>query len=250
MPTYRTLHTDDERRQHAAIAAYAFNDDRSDAAIDRRVRNYEPDWCYAALDGPEMVAGLVVIPFEQHINGARIPMGGVASVSCLPERRRQGLVGGLLRHTLADMRERGQPLSALYTPHTALYRRFGWATASRIVSYAFEPKRVRLRIAPGAGAMRRVAAGDWRTLATVYDAHVAALNGPVARDERRWRYVLHEGRDAAVWHDAAGEPRGYVVYRVGQRSGADGWPSEEPYQQLRVVDWAALDARAYAVVLD
>ena len=60
------------------------------------------------------------------INGSSIRMAGVAGVACLPEYRRRGYVGALLKQALMEMHDRGEALSALYTPHVALYRRYGW----------------------------------------------------------------------------------------------------------------------------
>ena len=53
-------------------------------------------------------------------------------MSCLPERRRGGFVSGLLKQSLATMRDAGQPLSALWTPHFSLYRKYGWEIAYRM----------------------------------------------------------------------------------------------------------------------
>jgi predicted acetyltransferase len=250
---FRRVRDDAEARAHAAVAEYAFNNEVSDAGIERRLAWYERDWCFAAFDGKELVAGLTVIPFEQYMHGARIPLGGVASVSALPERRRSGLAGGLLRHALAEMRDAGQPLSALWTPHYSLYRRYGWELASRTISYSFPPKVAKLRLPPpDGGSYRRARPGDWHLLADLHERHAASRNGAMARPERYWRrIVLHEGasdeRFAVVWSNARAEPRGYAVYRARYRPGGPG-PMGETV--LRVADWAALDPGAYAAIME
>src|SRR5690349_266533 len=109
-PTIRSIRTDDEWARHHFISAYSFSDDRSDDARERRALVYERDWCLGAFDGDELVAGLAIIPFGQYLHGASIPCGGIASVSCLPERRREGYVGALLRQSLEVMRDTGQPI--------------------------------------------------------------------------------------------------------------------------------------------
>ena len=50
--------------------------------------------------------------------GARIPLGGVATVASLPERRREGYVGALLRGALT--RDEGGRASGLRALHAAL----------------------------------------------------------------------------------------------------------------------------------
>ena len=250
--TFRGITSEEEHHAHSRIAEYAFNGNmHDDAAIARRERWYERDWCLGAFDGAEMVAGLVVIPFGMQINGAQIPLGGIASVSSLPERRRTGAVGGLLKYALAAMRDAGQPLSGLYTPHFSLYRRYGWEIASRIESYAFPPKTSKTRLPPPKGAYRRVEADDWRLLDELYGQSTAGRNGALVRPERWWRRQIlqtwrGDARDAVVWSNSAGEARGYAVYHTSQRMSAG---SPVPDVTLRVLDWAALDGEAYAAIL-
>ncbi|MHB8375701.1 MAG: GNAT family N-acetyltransferase [Dehalococcoidia bacterium] len=249
---YRRLRSDEEWRAHSRIAEYAFNGDpRDDAAIARRERWYERDWCLAAFDGRAMVAGLTVIPFGMYINGTSIPLGGVASVSSLPERRRGGIVGGLLKHSLASMREAGQPLAALYTPHYSLYRRYGWEVASRVVSYAFPPKVTKPRLPAPKGAYRRIDADGWREIEALYTEHMAPRNGGLVRPARWWgTHVMStwrgDARDAVIWSNARGEARGYAVYRSSMQHAAG---SPTPDTTLRVTDWVALDAEAYTAIL-
>jgi predicted acetyltransferase len=247
----RPIQTDAEFEQHAFISNYAFNGDRSDEAVARRVRYYPRDWCLGAFDGGDLVAGLVIMPFDQYMNGGSIPLGGIASVSCLPERRRGGFVKALLVDSLARMRAEGQPLSALYTPHYSLYRRYGWEIAGRTMTYSFPPKVTKARMPPPEGHWRRVGPDDWRLLDAIYHEHTAARNGGFARDEQRWRLHVFSDygkgqRDAAVWTNAAGDARAYVVYHISSRPSATApWPETT----LRVDDWAALDGDGYAAML-
>lgn len=56
--------------------------------------------------------------FELYVDGARIPMGGIAGVASPPEHRRRGNVGKLLVECLRETREQGMPLSGLTPPGT------------------------------------------------------------------------------------------------------------------------------------
>lgn len=127
----RPLRSGEEMAQYAALRAYAFNDDRSEEALARFPAMYRREWCMGVFEDGTLVAALTIIPFEQYINGGRVPLGGVATVASAPERRRSGNAGALLRTALETMRERGQALSALYTPHYSLYRRYGWRSPRR-----------------------------------------------------------------------------------------------------------------------
>ena len=244
--------TDEEWEQHCFISAYAFDGDRGETGTARRSKYYERSWALSAFDDGQIAAGMMVIPFEQYLNGARIPLGGVASVSCLPERRRGGYVGALLRRSLETMREAGQPLSALWTPHPSLYRRFGWEMAARMVGYAFPPKVTHVRRPAERGRWERLTPDDWPRFDAIYTQHHQARNGGMTRNEQRWRWNVFEDyaagkvRDAAIWANDAGQPRGYVIYSTRTRSAAT-FPFVETL--LQVHDWAALDAAAYAAVL-
>ncbi len=247
----RPPQSDAEWERHSFIAAYAFNGDRTETGLTRRMEYYDRDWALAAFDGGEMVAGLVVIPFDQYVAGAVIPTGGVASVSCLPERRRGGYVGELLRRSLASMRDAGQPLSMLWTPHASLYRRFGWEIACRMMSVAFPPKTVRPRRPTAAGRWARVDADAWQRLDALYARHHEPRVGAFRRTEWHWRRAVFQDfgagtRDAAVWQNDAGDDRAYVVYTTHHR-----YTGASPFGEttLRVVDWVALDGDAYAGVL-
>ena len=247
----RRLRDDAEFDAYLHAAIYAFNSARDGSQLERYHQLYDRDWCLGAFDGGQLVAGLTIVPFEQHMLGARIPLGGIATVATLPEHRRGGYVGALLRAALVEMRAAGQPLSGLYTPHFSLYRRFGWEIANRVVSYAFGPKTMHTRIPRPDGSFRRITPDDWRDLAALREPFAAARNGAMLRTERRWRtHVFSEylrgQHDVVIWSNAAGEPRGYAAYVQQHRSTGD--PFGETV--LRVIDWVALDGDAYSALLN
>jgi len=247
----RRLRDDSEFDAYLQAAIYSFNSARDGSQLERYRQLYERDWCLGAFDGGDLVAGLTIIPFEQHMLGARIPLGGIATVASLPERRRGGAVGALLRAALAEMRDAGQPLSGLYTPHFSLYRRFGWEIAGRMMSYAFGPKTMRTRLPRPDGSFRRVKPDDWGELAALHEAFTVPRNGALMRTEKRWRNhvfteYLRGEHDAVIWSNVAGEPRGYAVYTQQHRQ--SGGPFGETI--LRVIDWVALDGEAYSALLN
>ncbi|MBI5288000.1 MAG: GNAT family N-acetyltransferase [Chloroflexi bacterium] len=247
----RRLKEDAEFDAYLQAAIYSFNSARDGSQLERYRQLYDREWCLGAFDKGDLVAGPTIIPFDQHMLGARIPMGGIATVASLPERRRGGAVGALLRAALAEMRDAGQPLSGLYTPHFSLYRRFGWEIAGRMMSYAFGPKTMRTRLPRPDGSFRRVKPDDWRELAALREAFTAPRNGALVRTEQRWRNhvfteYLRGEHDAVIWSNAADQPRGYAVYTQQHRQ--SGGPFGETI--LRVIDWVALDGEGYSALLN
>ena len=74
----------------------------------------------------ELVASLVLYPFQAYVRGERLGVTGIGSVAVSPEHRRRGVADALLRSVLHEMRERGDAWSLLYPFRGDFYRRFGW----------------------------------------------------------------------------------------------------------------------------
>ncbi|MEX1253168.1 MAG: GNAT family N-acetyltransferase [Dehalococcoidia bacterium] len=220
--------TDEEIERSVFIAAYSFNNaERRDlpAAVERDRKFFPNDWSLASFEDGEMTAFLRVIPFAMRINGRGLSFGGVGPVVSSPEHRRKGHVGALLCRALADMRERGQVLSGLHTPHPSLYRRYGWEIATQQRLYKFAPKEIELAAQPSErGRFRLLSPDDWAQADRVYRQHSAKRNGPIHRREVWWRESIFSASqptpsDIALWENGAGEPEGYVVYWQPMRAG-------------------------------
>ncbi|WP_433268093.1 GNAT family N-acetyltransferase [Actinosynnema sp. CS-041913] len=82
----------------------------------------------AELDG-RPAAVLTINDFHQFYGGAPVPMAGIGGVAVDPHARGRGVATGLLDRSLADLREHGQPLSALYATVPSVYRSRGWERA-------------------------------------------------------------------------------------------------------------------------
>jgi predicted acetyltransferase len=217
---------DDEMDRVHFLVAYSFTGDRTLEGRAKMRHLEEMARPQVLIDGGEIVASLRVYPFRMLVNGAPVDMGGVSAVSCLPEHRRKGHVGRMLEHALAEMRDRGQLLSALYTPHPDLYRRYGWMTAAANLKYTWNPKHVRPYIPERPpGRAERVTEEDWPLIAAVYEQFIRGRTGPIERTEARWkeaffRDIYDDSRainDVAVWRNEAGEATGYVSYRPRQK---------------------------------
>jgi predicted acetyltransferase len=185
------------------------------------------------------------------MHGAKMGFGAVGPVACLAPYRRQGHVAKLLTMSLELMRERGQVLSGLYTPHDALYRRFGWERAEMKKRYRFRPKDVRLRFRSRGGRAVPVPADEWQRLDALFRTWSADRNGPFIRNEIWWREaILHNydgtgsrtENEAVVWVDEDGQDRGYMVYLNRPYQTRElSWD----HQEIWVRDFVALTANAY-----
>ncbi len=247
----RPARPDELDRVHFVVA-YSFSGDRTEAGRERLRHIEEMAPPVVLLEDGEIIASLRVYPFRMSVNGTMVPLGGVSSVACLPEYRRKGYVGELLRWALADMRERGVPLSALYTPHPNLYRRYGWMVAAANLKYSFHPKHVSAyNAAPVRGRAVRVTEEDWPAVAELYGRHSAGRTGQLERDERWWKECFFRPiydfdrklSDVALWRGDGGGFTGYISYHASRTHGPAGKSS------LWVREFVALDGNAYTGLL-
>jgi predicted acetyltransferase len=242
--------TADEVEQAERVFAHAFGfDHRHDLTehMERvRVRT-EPEWYLGAFEGEELTSMVRIIPNEMYINGASIGFGTVSPVASSPLHRRQGHTGALLRYSLGVMRERGQPLAGLYTPHPAFYRRYGWEIAAEHRTYRFKPKDLDLQLAPSQrGSFHLLRPADWEQLLPVYEPSAARANGTFVRNERWWTsYVLGATwrgiHDIVLWRDDESAPQGYAVFRLPTTG--------EDANNVVVEELVALTGDAYANLL-
>ena len=82
------------------VVSYSFSGDRSETGRNKYRHVEEFANPTVLLDDGKIIASLRVYDLAMLINGASVRMGGVSSVSCLPEHRRKGHVGRLLQHAL------------------------------------------------------------------------------------------------------------------------------------------------------
>jgi predicted acetyltransferase len=175
-------------------------------------------------DDGELKAGLINFPLTLYMGGARMGMGAVAGVVSLPEFRREGNVGELLRGLIAEEKEKGVPLSGLYPFKQAFYRQFGWELASHWLGHSIAVE----ELAPyrrSSGTVERYAAAeaDWRELERIYSTAHSQDYGYVVREtESFWRdWTLQTWGQAAyyaaLWRPSRdARPEGYLIYRFNK----------------------------------
>ncbi|MDQ3576833.1 MAG: GNAT family N-acetyltransferase [Actinomycetota bacterium] len=158
-------------------------------------------WRGLVVDG----AGFLrVWNFHQFFAGVAVPCGGVASVTVAPHARGQGVAGALFTAGLADMRENGQPISALYPAVPQLYRHYGWESVGTI-EYLTVPLHVLANLPRSDVALHAATKADLDNLHAAYLRMAARLDGML--DRASPAFVLAEVLDLDVVTMA---PGGYV----------------------------------------
>jgi predicted acetyltransferase len=170
----------------------------------------------------------------QWYGGRSVPMTGVAAVGVPPEERGSGAAAALMTGILAELRESGVPLSALYASTQRPYRKVGYEQAGHYCRYALPG--LALRPAAREVAVRPVT--DPAVLRDIHRRWGARNPGLLDRNDFIWgrtlmatpanRFLYLLGEETA--------PEGYVVYSQERKPGG---------YDLHVVDWAALTPAAW-----
>lgn len=238
----------DEMRQFGDLTAYAYAGAFGDGDENQAMHANRPEWLLCAFDGPRMVASYGTIPFTARANGQTVPLGGVTTVATAPEYRRRGLLRSITERALQAQREAGQPVAALWASQAAIYQRYGYAAASALVHYEIDTADLNL-LEPPSGDLevtRETTADAIEDLKQVYREFVAPRTLYLHRSSVLWQTSVLGDRPGsgpihtAVCRNAAGAPRGYVVYTL--RSGVVGHATRAQEIVVRDLAWLDVDA--------
>jgi predicted acetyltransferase len=207
---------------------------------------------HLALDGTAVVAGTGVHPLQLTIPGGPVPCAGVTVVGVLPTHRRRGLLGRMMRAQLADVRERGEPLAALFASEETIYGRFGYGLAS-LCQVDMRLPRAYARLADGGpargGAVRLVGHEEaLEAFPPVYERVRRGTVGFLSRSRDWWELRRLDDeperrRGSGPLNRALleldGQAAGYALYRV--KSEFDGALN---VGQVRVLEAVGISPRA------
>src|SRR5688572_29842589 len=120
----------------------------SPARRDGFLRRYDPARVIGAFEGERLLATGAALPLAQLFGGRAVPMGGLASVAVVPDRRGEGLATRVCQEALRAMRARGEVISTLYPASTRLYRGLGWEVAGFYAWHKLVPSTLHALPAP------------------------------------------------------------------------------------------------------
>ncbi|MDG4799129.1 GNAT family N-acetyltransferase [Micromonospora sp. WMMD980] len=235
----------------AALLALAFHTDPDPElqAIERPV--FEPERSLLVRDGRTAVAHAGAFGRDLAVPGADVPAAHVSMVAVAPTHRRRGLLSGLMRRQLREIRDAGrEPVAVLWASEGRIYPRFGYGSAAQRLALSADTTGLRLPDpTPAEGTLRLDRpAGHADELARLYERARADRPGWSRRDERWWAYVLADlksRREGAterrvLLHDGPDGPDGYALYRT-----RDEWVGDVPRSEVRVGEVVALTPEAY-----
>lgn len=232
----RPIQPEDFRAAASAIATAFAEPDDSDEWIERERSVFEFDRSIAAFDGSAVAGTGSLYSTSLRVPGADLPTGVVTWISVLRGYRRRGLLNRMMRHLLDDVRDRGEPLAALWASEAPIYGRYGFVAAGQWVGIRMDRYAGRFRSdAPAGGTVRPVNVDAARALfPPVYAAAREQHLGMPARTAPGWwdYQVLADPKDERkgfgpkefAVHETDGVVDGYVVSHIKDGEWEDGLP--------------------------
>lgn len=194
---------------------------------------------FGVWDDGSLVGAARYYDMRQYWHGRDLPMAGIGGVKVAPESRGRGVGKALMKHLLAEMTDRGYPLSVLYPATARLYRSLGWEMAGGYYQ-ADVPARSLGSLLPsdalaagsepagsGISAVRRAGPDDTDEVIKVLGAvHESSRDcGAATMDAatvRRWlsgaglfAYLASDGFLAYGWHGPTDKAIGVEVLQAG-----------------------------------
>ena len=204
-----------------------FGDELDDEEVERYANTIDIDRVIYIEDDGVVVAGAGAYTFRSTVPGGSLPTAGVTLVSVKPSHRRRGLLRTMMRQQLDDIRQRGEPIAALWASEAAIYGRFGYGLASMQSSVNAEKDKIKFLNDPGPSGRVSMPTLDEakEMIAPVYSRVQERTPGMYERTDNWWKWrLLHDPKDwrqgasqkfVAVWEGDAG-PSAYMIYRIKQ----------------------------------
>jgi predicted acetyltransferase len=236
------------------MEAFLEDADEDELALDKKV--LEPERVLVARDGGRIVACAGVVTRELTVPGGPVPVAGVTIVGVAPSHRRRGVLSGLMRRQLADVRDAGEAVAALWASESVIYGRYGYGMATQHAALEVRTREARLR--PGVERLPgtpevMLADGAAERLAPAYEAVRTQRPGMLSRSPGWWEATLF---DPEKERDGAGRLRAallgdeaYVLYSYKQEWGEAGTAGELRIREL-VAGRPAAAAAIWGFVLE
>ena len=244
----RTVRDHDEFIAALSAIGHYFGWSPTDEDAERFSRLLPLERMHAVFDDGRIVAGAGVFPFRMTVPGGDMACAGVTVVGVLPSHRRRGLLRRMMDAQLRDVRERGEPIAALWASEETIYGRFGYGLASTSFNFDAERSAVAIRSdLPREASLRLVAHDEaLKAFPRVYDRVAKRTPGMIVRSRDWWESRRLDDRPeqrrgagplVRALAERDGRPVGYALYRLAQ----DGSTPETWTKTVRVNEAFGVD---------
>jgi predicted acetyltransferase len=202
------------------------------------------------FDGETMVGAGGMLTRELTVPGlVPAPVAAVTAIGVLPDHRRRGALGQLIRAQLHELHESGgEPIAALWASEGGIYGRFGYGLASRAARSTLQrPAGFRQPAPLDAVRVRLVDADTARSeIRKLHGEYVSGRVGGLSRPEQAWAYVLHDdeaSRGGASGLRFAVHPGGYAIFRVREN-----WEGGNPQHGVMINELVSTTVEGHAAI--
>lgn len=207
-----------------SIAELVFGETITPESSARLLRLSDLERFFTAMDDRDrMIATSGVLTFRLTVPGGELPAGGVTLVTVLPSHRRQGVLRGMMRRMIDDVRERGESLAVLWASEGQIYQRFGYGMATYSVNLEADTHAsAYAREWPREGTFRLLVQEEAAAvIAPIYEAAAKLRSGFLSRTPDWWVSIAQdednkkgaEAKRIVVYETAAG-PEAYAIYKT------------------------------------
>ncbi len=172
-----------------------------------------------AFDSGRLIGKAVDLEHTYYYGGRAVPGSGVASVAIAPEFRASGVLGALLGPLMAQARERGAAVSALFPTTAVPYRRLGWELTGVLRWTAVPTAALAAERRPAGVTVRPAEPADVPAILDIYRAAAADATGMLGRTGPLFE---RDAADLLAGHDGysvAAGPDGIEGYASWDRQG-------------------------------
>lgn len=229
--------------------------EENEAHWEFNLRRFEFDRCFGFTDGGRWVSTCGAYTRVMTTPGGSVPVGAVTIVTVAPTHRRRGLLTAMMRHQLADIHRRKEPIALLWASESSIYGRYGYGSAVPRLTVRGETHATTFLpgVDLGDGWLEQVSKDDFARIGPVLHAQLLPQRtGALDRSDLVWEGELldrPEDRKGAppirhVLHrSASGEIDGYARFKVSAP-----WVNEVPDGEVEVIELEATDATARAAL--
>lgn len=189
---------------------------------------FEWERSIVARDDGDMVGTTGAFSLELTVPGATMRCGGTTVVSVLPSHRRQGILRRMMKAHLDEVRQRDEPIAALWASDSAIYGRFGFGCATQGVDVTVSREHAQLhRLSPPPAPVRLVTAQRAsHILPELYEQVRSDVPGFLRRTPEWWNWRhFRDGEDdrdgaTSFRYAVTGAPdeiTGFVQYRQKEK---------------------------------
>jgi len=246
--TVRTVDAEELPTTAYPLCRYAFRPSPAEPEPDADRTRARREACFGrthvVFDSDAPRATATVWRMYQHVRGRMLPMGGIGGVATHPAARRSGYARQMLTAVLADMRDQGQVVTALYPFRPSFYERFGYVGL-------VQERRVRLDPAAVQPLLRRELPGE----VTLHQQHevagetarfltelAATVPGMAVYDDPDGELLGDAGPEWLAAARIGGRMVGLLRYRISEHGGelvAHRFLYRDPVARSLLLGWLA-----------